>query len=389
MMKSFSGKLRSRGRIRRLPIVYDNESPRKASRMTPLQPYIVKTTLWHVDPHTPDLDIIRQASDVLHRGGLVSFPTETVYGLGANALDESAVSKIFRAKGRPANDPIIIHIAHIDQLRDIAVDIPDMVSTLTDRFWAGALTLVLKKHPNIPLNITAGMESVAVRMPDHPVALALLRRSGLPIGAPSANTFSRPSPTTAQHVMDDLDGHVDIVLDGGGTSIGVESTILSLVSDVPTLLRPGGVSLEALRQVLPHIMYHPQYLAEDVSAAPSAGTLLKHYSPTADVILFRGDDDATVFSAMRDMIRESQANNRPVGVMVLDADVEQFAGLDVTIVRLGASVDESALHLFSALRDLDKQGIRLILARAPEQTGLGLAVWDRLVRASVGHVIEV
>lgn len=357
--------------------------------MTILQPYITNTSLYHVDAHTPDPNIIQQASDILHQGGLVSFPTETVYGLGANALDESAVSKIFRAKGRPANDPIIVHIAHIDQLDDIAIDTPDIVSSLTDRLWAGALTLVLKKHPNIPLNITSGLDTVAVRMPDHPIALALLRQSGLPIGAPSANTFSRPSPTTAQHVMDDLDGHVDIVLDGGRSSIGVESTILSLVSDVPTLLRPGGVSLEALREILPNVVYQPQYLSEDVKAVPSAGTLLKHYSPTADVILFRGDDDTAVFSAMRDVIQDAQAKNRSVGVMVLDADVTQFNGLDVTIIRLGSSVDESALRLFSALRDLDKQGIDLILTRAPEQTGLGLAVWDRLVRASVGHVIEV
>ena len=357
--------------------------------MPSILPYIVKTALYHVNSDNPDLSIIQQASDILHQGGLVAFPTETVYGLGANALDESAVNKIFRAKGRPANDPIIVHIAHIEQLNNIAIDIPAVAHTLTDRFWAGALTLVLKKHPNIPYNITSGMESVAVRMPNHPVALALLRQSGLPIGAPSANTFSRPSPTTAQHVMDDLDGHVDMVLDGGSTSIGVESTILSLVSDVPILLRPGGVSLEALREIIPNIVYHPQYLAEDADTVPSSGTLLKHYSPTADVILFRGDDDTAVFSAMREAIDDAQAEKRVVGVMVLDADVEQFGDFNVSIVRLGASVDESALNLFSALRDLDKQGVSLILARAPEQIGLGLAVWDRLVRASVGHVIEV
>ena len=353
------------------------------------KPYIANTILLRVDDHKPDPAIIQQASDILHRGGLVSFPTETVYGLGANALDESAVSKIFRAKGRPANDPIIVHIAHIDQLKDIASEIPDIATILINRFWAGALTLVLKKHPNIPLNITSGMESVAVRMPDHPVALALLRQSGLPIGAPSANTFSRPSPTTAQHVMDDLDGHVDMVLDGGSTSIGVESTILSLVSDVPTLLRPGGVSLEALRELIPNIVYHPQYLAEDDEAVPSSGTLLKHYSPTAEVILFRGEDDAKVFSAMREAIYEAQLEKRIVGVMVLDADVSQFDDFNLTVYRLGGSIHESALRLFSALRELDKQRVSLILARAPEQKGLGLAVWDRLVRASVGHVVEV
>jgi len=349
------------------------------------EPYNTTTTLHTIDPQAPDADIIRQASVVIQSGGLVAFPTETVYGLGANALDENAVNKIFRAKGRPANDPIIVHIADIAQLNEIAIDIPAIVPTLTDRFWAGALTLVLKRHPNIPLNITAGMDTVAVRMPNHPVALALLRQSGLPIGAPSANTFSRPSPTRASHVMDDLNGHVDMVLDGGSTSIGVESTILSLVADVPTVLRPGGVSLEALREVVPDVVYHPKYLAEDVESAPSPGTLLKHYSPTAEVMLFKGDDETAVWSAMREMIKKHDK----VGVMVLDGDVSQFADCDVTIARLGATVDESALRLFSALRDLDKHGVNVILVRAPDQTGLGLAVWDRLVRASVGRVIDI
>lgn len=349
------------------------------------KPYHTTTTLHTIDAHRPDPAIIQQASDILHAGGLVAFPTETVYGLGANALNESAVSKIFRAKGRPANDPIIVHIAELDQLYEVATNIPDVVAQLTERFWAGALTLVLKRHPNIPLNITAGMDSVAVRMPDHPIAQALIRTSGLPIGAPSANTFSRPSPTQAHHVMDDLAGHVDMVLDGGSTHIGVESTILSLVGDVPTLLRPGGVSLESLRDILPDVVYHPQYLAEDATTVPSSGTLLKHYSPTAEVILFRGDNDDMVWSAMRDEI----GKHASVGVMVLDANVGQFEAYDVTIAQLGATVDDAALQLFSALRDLDKQGVDVILVRAPEKTGIGLAVWDRLVRASVGKVIEI
>lgn len=355
--------------------------------MTILEPYITTTILQVVHAQQPDPYIIQQASQIIRDGGLVSFPTETVYGLGANALDDTAVRKIFRAKGRPANDPIIVHIAHIDQLHTVAVDIPDIVSSLTGRFWAGALTLVLKKHPDIPLSITSGLDTVAVRMPDHAVALALLRDCGLPIGAPSANTFSRPSPTTAQHVMDDLDGHVDMVLDGGSTSIGVESTILSVVTEIPTVLRPGGVSLEALREVVPDVVYHPKYLSDDVEAAPSPGTLLKHYSPTADVILFHGDDDQAVLAAMRDQI--AQTKTRSIGVMALDSDLAQFAGLDVTIASLGVSVDEAALRLFSVLRDLDKQGVDLIFVRAPDQSGLGLAVWDRLMRASVGHVIEI
>lgn len=355
--------------------------------MTVIEPYIAETLLIQVNQVDPSPEKMALASEVIRAGGLVAFPTETVYGLGANALDEAAVSKIFRAKGRPANDPIIVHIWHIDQLAEIAIDIPDVVQDLTAKFWAGALTLVLKKHPNIPLNITSGLQSVAVRMPDHLVAQALIRKSGLPIGAPSANRFSRPSPTTAAHVMDDLGGHVDVILDGGSTAIGVESTILSLIEPIPTVLRPGGVPLEALREILPDVIYHPQYLAENVDSAPAPGSLLKHYSPSADVLLFQGDESAAVWSAMREMIAE--AGKRSVGVMGLDSDLAHFDDLKVKTASLGADVTQAALRLFSALRELDKQEVDLILVRAPEQSGLGLAVWDRLVRASVGQVIEV
>ena len=347
--------------------------------------YVTQTRRCRVNPAAPDQDIIQAAAEMIRRGRLVAFPTETVYGLGANAWDDSAVSKIFRAKGRPSNDPIIVHIAQPGQLAEIAAEIPGIASTLSRRFWPGALTLILKKQARIPANVTAGLDTVAVRMPDHPVALALLRASAVPIAAPSANQFSRPSPTTARHVIDDLQGHVDMILDGGSASIGVESTIVSLVEDVPRVLRPGGVSLEALRQITPEAVYRAPYLAEDVAAAPSPGTLLKHYSPTAEVILFRGEHDGAVFDAMRGIIAASDR----VGVMALDADAARFAGLDVKIASLGATVDEAALRLFSALRALDKQGLDLILVRAPEPRGLGLAVWDRLLRAAVGQVVEV
>ncbi len=349
------------------------------------EPYLAPTRRYRVHPTAPDRDMIQAAGEVIRRGGLVAFPTETVYGLGANAWDEAAVSKIFRAKRRPANDPLIVHIAQQSQLAEIALDIPDIASTLSQRFWPGALTVILKKQTRIPPNVTAGLDTIAVRMPDHPVALALLRAAAVPIAAPSANQFSRPSPTTAGHVMDDLKGHVDVLLDGGSASIGVESTILSLVEDVPRVLRPGGVSLEALRQMMPQVIYQASYLAEDVAAAPSPGTLLRHYSPRARVMLFRGEHDEAVFAAMRGVI----ANSDKVGVMALDGDAAQFAGLDVSIEALGATVDEAAKRLFSALRTLDQQGLDLILARAPQPRGLGLAVWDRLLRAAVGQVVEV
>ncbi len=338
-----------------------------------------------VNAKRPAANAIKIAAMTIRAGGLVAFPTETVYGLGANAWDEQAVGKIFRAKGRPAKDPLIVHIAHVDQLSEIARQIPDLAHELCRQFWPGALTLVLPKSTKIPTALTAGLDTVAVRMPDHKVATALLKAAEAPIAAPSANRYSRPSPTCAQHVVDDLGDEVDVLLDAGSTAIGVESTILSLVDGPPQVLRPGGVSLEALREILPDVRYRPRFLDEDAAAAPAPGSLLKHYSPRARLVLFQGNDDAAVLAAMHAEI----ARNKNVGVMTSDADAAVFAGLDVKMEVLGKNAEQTALRLFAAMRALDKQGVDLILVRAPDKRGLGLAVWDRLLRAAEGRLIEV
>lgn len=345
----------------------------------------MRTRVFRVDPESPRAEAISAAARIIRAGGLVAFPTETVYGLGANALDEAAVAKIFSAKGRPANDPLIVHIKHFEQLRLVARGIPARAQELCQRYWPGPLTLVLKKAERIPENLTAGLDTVAVRMPDHEVALALLKAANAPIAAPSANLFSRPSPTSAQHVLDDLEGLVDVVLDGGPTPIGVESTILSLMDDEPRILRPGGISVEALRRTLPNLVYEPQALAEDIAAAPAPGTMLRHYSPCAQVILFSGEDDAEVYSAMRAEI----ASHARVGLLASDADAKAFTDLDIAIERLGENADAAAHRLFAALRSLDGQELDCILARAPEKMGMGLAVWDRLLRAAAGTLVEV
>ena len=207
--------------------------------------------------------------------------------------------RYYAAKGRPAGDPLIVHIARFEQLSQVAQAIPAAALELCRRFWPGPLTLVLQKAERIPANLTASLNTVAVRMPDHPVALALLSAADRPIAAPSANLFSRPSPTCAQHVIDDLADRVDVVLDGGNTSIGLESTIVSLVEDEPRVLRPGGIALETLREALPNLRYEPRYLADDALSAPAPGTMLRHYSPRARVILFSGADEAEVYAAMR------------------------------------------------------------------------------------------
>ncbi len=336
-----------------------------------------------LEAHSPAASGIQLAAEAIRAGGLVAFPTETVYGLGANAWDASAVEDIFRAKGRPANDPLIVHVAEFDQLTTVACDVPELAWDLGRRFWPGALTLVLKKSARIPANVTSGLETVAVRVPDHPIATALLEAAAVPIAAPSANRFSAPSPTRAQHVLDDLGDAVDIVLDAGETAIGVESTILSLVDGMPRLLRPGGVPLEDLLELIPGLGYSPHFLGEE-DVAPAPGALLKHYSPRARLLLIRGDD-----AAVRAAIGAEIARHPNSGALVFDADAAALSHLDLKIERLGNDNRQAARRLFAAMRALDAKGVDLIIARAPRRRGLGLALWDRLLRAAEGAVIDV
>lgn len=345
------------------------------------------TYLAKIDPTDPDPLAMALAGQVIRDGGLVAFPTETVYGLGANALDERAVGRIFQAKERPATDPLIVHIWEPDELERVAVDIPEMAYKLTAVFWPGALTLVLKKHPDIPENVTARQGTVAVRLPAHLVAQSLIRKSGLPIAAPSANRFSRPSPTRAAHVLADLYGRVDVILDGGSTMIGVESTILDLTGDVPTVLRPGGIGLETLREYLPNLTFSPRRVGED-EIAPAPGTLLKHYSPTAEVLVFQGERQA-VYAAMKGRIAELHSAGKRSGLLLQNHEIPQFYGQAAQIVLLGGDMQEAAAHLFAGMRELDAAEVDAILVRAPEQRGLGTALYDRLLRAAEGRIIAV
>ena len=342
-----------------------------------------QTRRLQLDAQAPHPAIIAQAADILRAGGLVAFPTDTVYGLGANAWDAAAVQRIFRAKGRPASDPLIVHIADQAQIREVARDVPAAAWDLCERFFPGALTLVLRKSPRIPRNLSAGMDTVALRVPDHAVALALIRAAGVPIAAPSANTFARPSPTSAQHVLEDLDGKLEMILDAGPTRIGLESSIVSLVDSPPRLLRPGGIPLEALRACLPDLQYTPQFVSEGETAL-APGTLLKHYSPRAKLLLYHGAD-AAVYAAMRAEI----ARRGKVGLLLSQRDAEPFADLRLPLASLGADSQQAAERLFAGLRALDNAGVDVILARLPAKSGLGLALRDRLLRAAEGEIIQV
>lgn len=347
----------------------------------------MKTRLLTVDPLHPEPAVIAEAAAVLRSGGLVAFPTETVYGLGANALDPAAVERIFAAKDRPATDPLIVHIAERADLASVALELPPIADELVQRHFPGALTLILKRHPRIAANVSAGLDSVAVRMPSHPVARALIAAAGVPVAAPSANRFSRPSATTAQHVLEDLDGRVDLILDGGAAHIGVESTILDLTVVPPVVLRPGGVSLEALQQIVPAVLVRSRFLDAD-SAASAPGQMLKHYSPRAELRLYIGSPQGMIERIVEDAQVLTQAGKR-VGVLAADEDSVELP--EAVIMRLGSAsdLDQIAVSLFSGLRDLDARNVDVILARDFGENGLGLAIRDRLTRAAEGHVIRV
>jgi L-threonylcarbamoyladenylate synthase len=359
------------------------------------QPYTASTRVLGVNPYSPETDVIHTAAETIRAGGLVAFPTETVYGLGGNALDAEAIRRIYSAKGRPANNPLIVHIAHAAQLGQVALDIPPIAHELVKSFWPGPLTMVLKRNPSIPSNVSAGRSTVAVRMPSHAVALALIEAAGVPIAAPSANLFTRPSATAAEHVLADLNGRVDIILDGGPSIIGLESTVIDLTSETPIVLRPGGVTLEALGTHLPVIeLFRPSALLDDevTSALPSPGMLAKHYSPEAELLLFNGSFKA-VTERMKQIAQEHIAAGRHVGVLVVDEDRPHFADLadQIVVVSLGSKNDlqQVGRSLFAALRALDAQGVDVILAHSFEESGLGATIVDRLTRAAEGHVIQV
>ncbi len=349
-----------------------------------------RTTLLQVDPRDPALEAITQAAAVIRAGRLVAFPTETVYGLGADALSETAVQGIFVAKERPAYDPLIVHLAGATELSWVAGNVPAVAQELAAHFWPGPLTLVLPRGAGVPDAVTAGGATVAVRVPAHPVARALIRVAGVPIAAPSANRFGRLSPTRAEDVLADLEGRIDLVLDGGPTPVGVESTVLSLVTPVPTVLRPGGVSREALEAVLGSVIVAERPVEPEEEEVPSPGTLPQHYAPRAELVLYRGAGEALLATLRRDALRQHAAGRR-VGLLLAEEDLGAFAGLPLILRAPGAREDleEVARRLYATLRALDAAGVDLILARDFGAEGLGLAIRDRLTRAAGGTVVFV
>ncbi len=339
-----------------------------------------------VDPRAPDPEAIRAAAATLAAGGLVAFPTETVYGLGADALNAAAVDRIFEAKGRPADNPIIVHIADESALPDLVTVVPSTARVLMARCWPGPLTLVLPSAPAVPSVTRGGLPTVAVRMPSHPVALALIRAAGRPLAAPSANRSGRPSPTTAQHVMADVGDAVDLVLDAGPTPLGVESTVVDVTGETPVLLRPGGVALEVLESIVGTITV-PAPGAQTASGhgplmRRSPGTRYRHYAPRGRVVLIEAPP-AQVAANLIAAVSRLWAEGLRVGVMVTTETARAMPS-DAVVRVMGSRADPAtiAANLFAQLRELDDAGLDAIVVEGIAERGVGRAVMDRLRRAA-------
>ncbi|MCS7120705.1 MAG: L-threonylcarbamoyladenylate synthase [Nitrososphaerota archaeon] len=349
-----------------------------------------KTIVLKVDSEKPELDAIRIAADVIRKGGLVAFPTETVYGLGADALNPRAVEDIYRAKKRPLDNPIIVHIADVPDVYKVSKEVPEAAEKLIDIFWPGPLTLILKASEIVPRITTGGLTTVAIRMPDSKIALALIRESRVPIAAPSANLAGRPSPTLAEHVLKDLDGRIDLVLDGGPTRVGVESTVLDLISDPPQILRPGGVPYEEIKRVIENVRLHPAALAKEnvpVDVARSPGMKHRHYAPNAKLIVVEGDLNASL-RKVQELVNHYKSLGLKVGVLCTEERTQCLTADTVKSFGRREDLAEIARNLFRVLREFDKDGVDVIIAEGVSEEGLGLAVMNRLRKASGFNIVR-
>ena len=341
----------------------------------------METRIFHPEQ---DKNAVAEAAAILRRGGLLGIPTETVYGLGADALNEDAVRRIFEAKGRPQDNPLIIHVPSADWLARYCRDVPDAAYQLAARFWPGPLTMILPRRDIVPLRTTGGLETVGVRCPDHPVTLAIIEAAGVPIAAPSGNTSGRPSPTTAGHMMEDMLGKIEGIVDGGPCTVGVESTILDLTVQPPRLLRPGGLPLEVLEQVLGEVAVDDAVRRKmgEGERPRAPGMKYRHYAPKAAVTVVAGP-------ARRSAAYIQQHLPEGAGVICFDEYAPLFAGHIVH--RLGPADDKlaQAQHVFDALRTFDDTDVPEIYAQCPDESGLGLAVSNRLKKAAGFHVVDV
>ncbi|TCU79070.1 L-threonylcarbamoyladenylate synthase [Tissierella praeacuta] len=349
----------------------------------------METKIIKIDENNVDEDLISEAVNIIKNSGTVAFPTETVYGLGANGLDEIAIKKIFMAKGRPQDNPLILHVHSMKQVEELVEEVPDIGKICMEKFWPGPLTILLPKSNKVPDIITAGLNTVAIRMPEHKIALELIRKSNVPIAAPSANTSGRPSPTSAMHVIEDLMGKVDLIIDGGTTGIGLESTVLDLSGNLPMILRPGGVTKEELQKVIPNVNIDLAIIKENENIVPkSPGQKYRHYAPKSDMMVFSGDIENIVENIIKNT-KKYIDNDKKVGIICTDETKEFYK--EGLIISIGSRNNKETIahNLFNTLRLFDKEDIDIILAEGVELSDLGIAIMNRMMKAAGGKVINV
>ncbi len=349
----------------------------------------MNTQIYKIDSKAVDHQKMEEAAQLIRSGELVAFPTETVYGLGADALNPQASKKIYAAKGRPSDNPLIVHIAKFEDLEEIAKEVPQEAKKLADAFWPGPLTMIVNKNEKVPYETTGGMDTVAIRMPDHPVALELIRQSGCLIAAPSANTSGRPSPTLAEHVAEDLGGRIPMILDGGEVGIGIESTIIDLTEKIPMILRPGYITKEMLEAVIGTVQTDPGIIAADSTKKPKApGMKYRHYAPKANLMLIDGAKCAVV-DKINELTDAMHSEGKKVGIIGTDETVASYRG-DM-VLSIGAREDEDAIarHLYKLLREFDEADVDVIYSESFATPRIGQAIMNRLLKAAGHQVLTV
>ncbi|WP_352399525.1 L-threonylcarbamoyladenylate synthase [Anaerotignum sp.] len=349
----------------------------------------MKTKLIRINPENPEPLLVEEAARILKEGGLVAFPTETVYGLGGNGLDSEACKNIYIAKGRPSDNPLILHISQISELRPIVREIPLAAQKLMDAFWPGPLTMIFPKSQIVPLTTTGGLDTVAVRFPSHPVAKAIIRATGLPIAGPSANSSGKPSPTRASHVEFDLSGKIDMIVDGGAAEWGLESTIVDVTGEVPVILRPGAITKEMMESVVGEVMIDPAILTKpsDDLKPKAPGMKYTHYSPKAKVTLVKGNTEA-VISKINELCVDERVQGKKTGVMATEKTKGCYHA-DV-ILSLGDrdKLEEIGANLFKLLRKFDYLGVDTVFSEVFPEEGEGLAIMNRLNKAAGYYRVE-
>lgn len=346
-----------------------------------------QTQIIKIDENNIENQLLDLPIKILKDGGLVAFPTETVYGLGANAFDEVAVSSIFKAKGRPSDNPLIVHISDLSQLDKLTEEIPEIAKPLMEKFWPGALTLLFKKSESVPLKTSGGLDTVAVRMPKNKIALALIDASGLPLAAPSANTSGRPSPTRAEHVLEDLSGLIDAVIDGGSTGVGIESTVLDLSEETPMILRPGSVTYEELVPFLPNLKHDPAIeIVSDSRKPKSPGQKYRHYSPVAKMEIIMGDIEKMV-AKISTLCEDYTKSGLRVGIMASDETLERYNAKNTLSMGSRKNLETISRNLFHLLREFDKLDVDIILAEGVEESGIGKAIMNRMKKAAGENIV--